>query len=301
MSSPNIDPGILDLRINNPPQIPMQRRAKPAKPSPKLKRFGNWIKEKSSHVLTAGCVTLLICMIFVPSMLTTTRKFSVLEPNDWSDFARHLVSLLESVGASTGGMSPLITEKWPLGKTDYYVGPWVLCRKSENSPTKCTFNNRYYKGIIVDMGKVFAEERSTSALKRKPLAKQWEDSYYNALRQTTSQRLIVVEISRSFVSMSEELLNTTHGPKGAANLFGGKMMPFFLLGFAIGSFISLLCDAKGVSALCRLLTLLLTAPIILGFGFGGYAKVGILEMTSSCGGYFSLLIVNAVIQSALNW
>lgn len=131
---------------------------------------------------------ILVCLgfqiwLWIPTIPTSTLKYSVGGLGDWYDFSRFLLETFEDASpGSTGKMAEFIPEKWPLGETQYYIHYYGYCRKSEKKPTVChKSSDNPLKRIVYDIGTVLAQEMETTKMNQNHIALSWEKAMGLAL------------------------------------------------------------------------------------------------------------------------
>lgn len=143
------------------------------------------VKRLTAVILTWLGVGLHLWVYF-PTLQTSTMKVTLQGPNDWFDYTREFLNTCEQAAkGSTGNMLSKVPEKWPYGKTDYYVSIFGYCRKSEGSKPVChrTLAQYPFEVIMRDIGSVIAEQTLERKLEIKKTAENWKDQSILALNQ----------------------------------------------------------------------------------------------------------------------
>ncbi|PVH20764.1 hypothetical protein CXQ85_004271 [Candidozyma haemuli] len=165
-------PEFQEMQIEVPDDLEMLQKEMQKERDPSLIRF----------------LLILVCLgfhiwLWIPTIPTSTVKYSVGGSGDWYDFSRFLVDAFEDASpGSTGKMAEYIPEKWPLGETQYYIHYYAYCRKSEKQPTVCHKGaENPLESIIYDIGTVIAQEVETNKINQDHIALSWVKAVGSAL------------------------------------------------------------------------------------------------------------------------
>lgn len=264
----------------------------------KWNQYGSYIVRgiQFTAVLTFFCLTI---WLFVPSSRTAKLKYTVQEPYDWTDYARSHLELFENAApGSTKGLADIIPEKWPLGKTEYYVHSFGFCRKTENKSDVCRHasNSAIRSQIIQDIGLVFAESLVGGTIKLQHVATSWKNAFddayqlaFNSLSTSTFHNFTTVNTTNTAMEIIED-----YGRESPNFLFAPILFSVYLMFFILAA-LGLLLVNHGVSMIMSgVLAILWMIPLVIEAVCHPNRRAGFLEETKTVGGVTVHLLMIAL-------